>query len=559
MKKRLIFVAVAALIPATVLLAYNEYTSRAAIKAQVNAKALEENRQAASEIERLIEGAKGLLAATAAIPDVQRAAADPAACKDALAPLLPAVPWIRNLFVLDLSGTLICEPTGVPLGPSFADRPYFQEAVRRNAFHIGEYTQSRLTDVAVLPLALPLRNKEGRTIAILTSGIRLDWLNDRIRERGLGERGALTIADRNGVIIARNPQPERFVGTRIPDSFQRLVNGPAEGVMDVISQDGTPRVIAYSPTTRPPGGLYISVGISKADAYADVNRQTFIAALSIALGSIIALGAAWLAGGLIRRPVNRIVSVIKAWQAGTGSARTALRAKEGDVEMVGEALDRMLDELERRSLEIKRAEGQRDLLMRELAHRVKNTLTLVQAIAHQTFRGKDPQLTRSFAERLIALAGAYDVLLGQEFAGGDIRAVVAAALKPHLPRKDTVVVSGEPHMLAPNIALSLSMVVHELATNATKYGALSADHGVVLVSWSVDRGRVTLHWHERGGPPVAVPTTEGFGSKLVRRAFGPDAEASVEIKYLLSGVRCELAFNAGHAADRGEAVISAAS
>ena len=559
MKKRLIFVAVAALIPATVLLAYNEYTSRTAIKKQVDAKALEENRKATSEMERLIEGAKGLLAATAAIPAVQQAATDPSACKDALEPLLPAVPWIRNLFVLDLSGTLICEPTGMPLGQSFADRPYFKEVISRNAFHIGEYTHSRLTDVAVLPLARPVQNKEGRTVAVLTSGIRLDWLNDRIRDRGLGERGALTIADRNGVIIARNPLPERFVGTRIPDSFQHLINGPAEGVMDVMSQDGTPRVIAYSPTTRPPEGLYISVGISKADAYSGVNRQTFIAALSITLGSVIALAAAWLAGGLIRRPVNRIVSVIKAWQEGAGSARTGFHANDGDVELVGEALDRMLDELEQRSLEIKRSEAQRDLLMRELAHRVKNTLTLVQAIANQTFRGKEPELTRSFAERLIALAGAYDVLLGEEFAGGDIRAIVTTALKPHLAREDGVVLSGEPHLLAPNIALSLSMIVHELATNATKYGALSTEQGAIQVSWIVERERVTLQWQERGGPPVAVPTLEGFGSKLVRRAFGPDAEASVEIKYLLSGVRCELQFNTGEVSAHGDVGTLAAS
>lgn len=270
------------------------------------------------------------------------------------------------------------------------------------------------------------------------------------------------------------------------------------------------------------------------------------------------MAAAWLAGALIRRPVNRIVSVIKAWQSGTGSARTGLRAKDGDVELVGEALDQMLDELEQRSREIERAEGQRDLLMRELAHRVKNTLTLVQAIANQTFRGTDPELARSFAERLIALAGAYDVLLGQEFAGGDIRGIVATALKPHVAREENIVLIGDGHVLAPNIALALSMIVHELATNATKYGALSRKRGVVSVSWTVDRGRVTLYWQERGGPPVAVPTREGFGSKLVRRAFGPDAEASVEIKYLLSGVRCELQFNAGEAADHSDRGIRAA-
>jgi two-component sensor histidine kinase len=543
-KKRLLLVSVAALLPATVLLGYNAFSARLQLAEQVERRALEANRQATSEIERIVEGARALMVATAAIPAVQQASAAPEACREALQDIVAAIHWLRNIFVLDNTGTLVCDPLGARHGLGFADRPYFAAALERNGFFIGNYTQSRLTDVAVLPLVLPLRAKDGTTIGLLATGLRLDWLNDRLRERGVGGGGSVTIADRAGVILARTPQPERFVGTRIPEAFMHLVNAPQEGVMEVRSQDGTIRIMAYNPVSGSPEGLYISVGFSKDEAYAAVDRQTMVAILSIILGVAVALIAAWIAGGLIRRPVNRIVASIRDWKAGQAERRSGLQSRDGDVESVGEALDELLDELERRALATRQAEEQRDLLMRELSHRVKNTLALVQAIANQTFRSSDEAATHAFSERLIALSSAYDVLLGEQFGGGDVLAIIETTLRPHRRQDEAIELSGEPVMLAPSCALALSLVIHELATNATKYGALSRPTGSVSVAWSLHGTRIGLIWQERGGPPVAMPRHEGFGSRLLKRAFAAEAAAVVEIKFLLTGVRCEMSFNA---------------
>jgi two-component sensor histidine kinase len=541
MKKRLTFVAVAALVPVVALLAYNEFTARNAVEAQVRERALDANKQAAAEFDRLFDGLRALLSATSALPSVQDAAGVETACRETLASFIKGVPWIRSILVLDLQGKLRCDSVGTAAGTDFSDRPFFRDALASGRFVIGEYAMSKLSGSPVLPVAMPLLNAAGETIGVLATAIRLDWLNAQLRERGVGAKDALTIADRNGTILARTPYSDRFVGTVIPDAYRSLVTRDGPGTLELISQDGTRRIIGYKPVSIAPEGVYISSGLSRDEAFSTVDRQTLAGIASILIGTVIALLAAWLAGGLIRRPLARISEVIASWKSG-GRARTGLRGRNGDVEAVGQALDEMLDELEQRAAQTQRAEAQRDLMMRELTHRVKNTLALVQSIAYQTFGRSDPELVRTFSSRLVSLSSAYDVLLGEQFVGGTIEAVLRAAIRPHQASPESFRLDGPTVVLGPQTALALSLVTHELATNATKYGALSRAGGSVTIGWTEADGRVSLAWQEHDGPPVAVPKTEGFGSKLIKRAFSTDPEAQVEMSFLMTGLRCAMSF-----------------
>lgn len=542
MKRRLILVAVAALAPAVTILAYNEFAGRRALSAQIGTKALEYNRQASSEIDRILEGVRALLVATSALPSVRDAEANPEPCRDALTSVVSAAPWIRTILVLNSDGQLVCDTLGTASVTNFADRAYFQEAMRGTDFYVGEYTNSRLSSSPILPVSTPLRDKSGAIRGVVATAIRLDWFNERLRERGIGAGNALTIADREGVIIARNPDADRFVGTKIPAQFMRLVRAEKAGVLDVISQDGTARVLGYSPSTHSPFGLYVSVGLSKDEAFAERDRQTAVGVLSIILGVLVALVAAWFAGGLIRRPVTRIARVMDDWKQGVTGSRTGLKGEVGDVEFVGESLDQLLDELARRQQATLKAEEQRDLVMRELAHRVKNTLALVQAIANQSFGRQNQEGSQAFNERLVALAGAYDVLLGDNFRSGSMEAIIRTTLRPHLTGADRIEIHGPAIELTPQNALSLSLVIHELATNATKYGALSSEKGVVEVTWKARADQVDLSWNERGGPLVVAPQHAGFGSRLIKRAFGAEAQARVEVEYRPEGVQCSISF-----------------
>jgi two-component sensor histidine kinase len=191
----------------------------------------------------------------------------------------------------------------------------------------------------------------------------------------------------------------------------------------------------------------------------------------------------------------------------------------------------------------KRAEEQRDLLMNELDHRVKNILATVQSIASQTLRNSDidPAVQRAIEGRLIALANANAMLTQKNWDSAEIHEVVWAVLRPHdAPGRTRFAVEGPELRLGPKSAVAFSMAVHELCTNAIKYGALSRESGHVDVRWSAADGRFRWQWRERGGPPVAAPRRAGFGSRMIERALATQLSGQVAIAYEPGGVTCTI-------------------
>jgi two-component system CheB/CheR fusion protein len=181
-------------------------------------------------------------------------------------------------------------------------------------------------------------------------------------------------------------------------------------------------------------------------------------------------------------------------------------------------------------------EQRQRLLLGELSHRVKNTLAVVQAIAHRTLR--DSASTEDFVERfdgrLLALAGAHNLLIKSDWQGADLSELARTQLEPYTSANpDRLRLQGEPVLLTADIATPFGLVLHELATNAAKHGALSREQGTVNVSWRIsDRNNqsvLTVVWREKGGPPVKQPTASGLGSKLIDHAI-PGAKISREFQ-----------------------------
>jgi PAS domain S-box-containing protein len=194
--------------------------------------------------------------------------------------------------------------------------------------------------------------------------------------------------------------------------------------------------------------------------------------------------------------------------------------------------------------ERKHSEASRELLLNEIKHRVKNTLAAVQAIATQTFRAAPKDERTAFTARLHALADAHDILTQQSWTGGDVREVVTRALAP-FQQRDRVrfVVEGPDLRLNPSMTLLLVMVIHELGTNAVKYGALSVETGMVRVEWSLlldgDRRKLSLRWFESGGPKVKPPGKKGFGTQMIERTLHGE-QGSARFDYAVDGLVCNL-------------------
>jgi two-component system, chemotaxis family, CheB/CheR fusion protein len=196
----------------------------------------------------------------------------------------------------------------------------------------------------------------------------------------------------------------------------------------------------------------------------------------------------------------------------------------------------------------KRAEQHLQLLTQELSHRVKNTLTVVAALASQT-NGKTVEAFREvFTGRLHALAQAHSILLGSQWREADLKLLVEQAMNPYRSaHRERISTQGPSIPLPPKQALGLSLILHELATNALKYGALSAEPGHLNISWQLRQNpahnrTVRLRWEEHGGPAVQTPGNEGFGSRLILRATEGELGGEAELSYAAEGLTCRIEF-----------------
>ncbi|QCI67267.1 HWE histidine kinase domain-containing protein [Phreatobacter stygius] len=205
----------------------------------------------------------------------------------------------------------------------------------------------------------------------------------------------------------------------------------------------------------------------------------------------------------------------------------------------------------------RKAEEQQRLLMQELTHRVKNTMAMVQAIGSQTLRSAHSveEAGIAFAARMQALSAAHDVLIHSNWSSTSLRPLIERAVRLHDDTGSRFSLDGPELVLGPRAALTLALTLHELGTNALKYGALSNDQGRVALKWTVDDTgagrRVVMSWRETGGPKVAPPSAKGFGSRLIRLGFGvPSGVVDLDfadggVTWTASAALAEIQFSSG--------------
>jgi len=189
------------------------------------------------------------------------------------------------------------------------------------------------------------------------------------------------------------------------------------------------------------------------------------------------------------------------------------------------------------------------LLIDELNHRVKNTLSTVQSIVWQALRtASDPKVIQKAIEsRLFALSRSHDLLTRENWESAGLFDIVHDALEPFGVadgRAQRIVIKGENIRFSPKSALALGIVFNELATNAVKYGALSNEAGSILIDWTKEPSpagaRLLLHWQENNGPPVTPPSRTGFGSRVIERSLSQELEGTVHLDYRPDGLACTM-------------------
>lgn len=194
--------------------------------------------------------------------------------------------------------------------------------------------------------------------------------------------------------------------------------------------------------------------------------------------------------------------------------------------------------------ERKRIEAHRAMLANELSHRVKNTLTSLQAVVAQTLRraASLEDAGTTLEARIQAMASANDLLINEQFDSASMRSLLDRTLAPFgIEDERRFKLDGPDIKLTPRLVVGLALALHELATNATKYGALSNEAGVVQIEWKVEDGwrplRLHLTWIEEGGPAVDIPSRAGFGTQLIQRVLAHETGGTAKLSYEPEGVR----------------------
>jgi two-component system CheB/CheR fusion protein len=190
--------------------------------------------------------------------------------------------------------------------------------------------------------------------------------------------------------------------------------------------------------------------------------------------------------------------------------------------------------------ERKREEDRNRMLSLELRHRLKNTLAVVQGLAHATFKNASgaEELLEEFDGRITALAAAHRSLALSDWEDADVADIVKGTVTAVHPKRVTA--DGPSAHVSGDSAMNLALCLHELCTNAVKHGALSADEGTLSIRWHIRDGKVHLEWKEQGGPPVELPAAAGSGSQLLRRLLG-SGNTEGRVDYVATGVVCRMA------------------
>ena len=185
-----------------------------------------------------------------------------------------------------------------------------------------------------------------------------------------------------------------------------------------------------------------------------------------------------------------------------------------------------------------------DLLRREVDHRAKNTLQVVQALLRLTRADSLEDYITSLEGRIRALAAAHTQVAESRWRGADLARLLTDTLSAFRAEESRILIDGPAVFIGADAAQALSITVHELATNASKYGALSAAAGKVTIAWTYEEGEVRLTWTESGGPRVCAPQAHGYGMRVIHNVVPGQAEGTVDVSWPVEGLRCSIRFPA---------------
>ncbi|MBC8123508.1 MAG: EAL domain-containing protein [Gemmatimonadaceae bacterium] len=306
LRLRLVGLVLLAVLPALGLTLYTASEHRRFVAIDVKANVQQLAGLASGRQEDLVEGARQLLVAFAQLPQVRDP--DPAACNKLFADLLNQYPLYTNFGAVRADGTVFCSAVPLKRDSNLRNRPYFQRAVQTRNFTVGDYQVGRITGKPSLNFGYPIFDRAGLLKTVVFAALDVERLNRLLAEAQLPPKAAILLLDRNGTILARSPDAQRWVGKSVPEAeLVRTIFSQKKGIAELPGIDGVPRLHAFeSLRSTVETGLYMSVGIPTEVAYAEADQLLRNNLLGLGIVAAISLLAAWFGGRfIVLRPIEQ--------------------------------------------------------------------------------------------------------------------------------------------------------------------------------------------------------------------------------------------------------------
>lgn len=409
----------------------------------------------------------------------------------------------------------------LPRGVVF-DEPGFLE---KRPF-ISDVVVGHVAKRFVMAVSVPVR-RGNKVRYVLGLSLDPELMKELLDRQKLPPEWRGTITDRKGIVIARTVLHDQFLGQPLKEPALRVQLGGASQGMDL---EGRAVIWGSAPSRVGDWLVSVSVPVDLVDAAARDALLSYV--LIVAAFTCVGIAGAVGVARVITKPLDLAAKAAKAM--GEGRAVEFEPTVVAEANAIGETL------VEAAQLR-EQAEQQILLLMREVNHRSKNMLAVVQAIARQMPSGDPKLFVRQFSDRIVGLAASQDLLIESNWQGVRVADLVRSQLSLFRELIGTrIEISGPPIRLQPPAAQAIGMALHELATNASKYGALSDAKGRVHVSWRLEGAgenrAFVLEWVEKEGPPVKPPERHGFGHTIMVAMVEKSLDAAVEVDYPPTGL-----------------------
>lgn len=369
---------------------------------------------------------------------------------------------------------------------------------------------------------------QGEVNFVLIITPHLDTLAELFKRIPLRGGWAAAIDDAGGTIVARSLDAEKHIGTKA-----RLRIHSDAGIVRFTDLEGRPSYMAYN--VAPESRFRAVVWAPEVVFYESTHvlRRSFGMIGLITL--LVAVAAGLAAARIVRTPILALVAM--AGRLGQGEAVTHSLSIMHEANVVGDALEQASRVIAAREASLRKETAKTVALAREVAHRTKNVMAVVAAIARQSIRSaKSPaDFAIIFEGRLGGLARSLDLLVETAWEGVSLAALVRQQLSAFVDdsRFDA---SGPDVLLAPPAVQNIGMALHELATNAVKYGALSASAGRVRIRWSIECENFRFEWREEDGPPVGTAGRKGFGRSIIEEIAASSLDGLATLTFAAEGV-----------------------